>query len=155
MSVACEVMPKPNPGDVVDRVLEDIEKRYGEVSNEVLEREAADLEHPLHSWFEWDDSIAGRKYRLEQAARIIRASKFISYRLKGEPAVPLRRYISFPTNEGRYVSRAVAMKTLDVRQAFIGHKISVLQGWCNEASDVPELAELRALILKGLARFSA
>lgn len=29
--------------------------------------------HPLHNRFEWDDTIAGEKYRLEQAGELIRS----------------------------------------------------------------------------------
>lgn len=53
-------------------VLEDIYRRHGEVSPAILVAEAADPEHPLHSRFEWDDTVAGHQYRLIQGGHIIR-----------------------------------------------------------------------------------
>jgi len=156
-SAAAEVvdkLPAPNPKDVADQCLEELEKKYGEISTELLLKEASSPEHPLHGRFEWDDSVAAHKWRLEQAAQIIRASKFISFMKDGETP-PVRRWISFPSDEGRYVSRPKAMKLVDVRMAFIGNKVSVLQSWCNETVDVPELAYLRKAILIGLKKFSS
>ena len=150
--------PAPNPKDVADQCLEDIEKKYGKVTTELLLQEASNPGHPLHKRFEWDDSIAAHKWRLEQAAQIIRASKFVSFVKQGEAEptkVELRRWVSYPTNKGEYGARPKAMRMADVRLAFIGNKISVLESWCNETSDVPELAELRRVIVDGLNKFSA
>ena len=41
--------------------------------------EARDVASPLHPAFEWDDSIAGEKYRLEQAQRLIRGFKIVQH----------------------------------------------------------------------------
>ena len=39
--------------------------------------EARDEASPLHPAFEWDDSIASEKYRLEQAQRLIRSFRIV------------------------------------------------------------------------------
>lgn len=38
---------------------------------------ARDPEHPLHDRFEWDDSLAGEKYREQQARQLIRTVKVV------------------------------------------------------------------------------
>lgn len=52
--------------------LEDIEKRnHGLLTPRHVVDEAEDPLSPLHNYFEWDDSEAGRKYRLYQARQLI------------------------------------------------------------------------------------
>ncbi len=47
----------------------------GRISPPIVLEDARDPKSPLHNAFEWDDSIAGEKYRLEQAGDIIRCYK--------------------------------------------------------------------------------
>jgi hypothetical protein len=49
-----------------------IYKRNGELTPQIVVDEARPVDAPLHSHFEWDDGIAGEKYRLTQAASLIR-----------------------------------------------------------------------------------
>lgn len=62
----------------------------GELTPRVVVDVAADPNHPLHSRFEWDDAIAGDKYRLEQARHLLR----VTY--QPDPAKPshLRAYVA-------------------------------------------------------------
>lgn len=59
------------PADVVGSVLEDIEKKNGEVTAESFLEESREPSSPTHSMFEWDDSVAAEKYRLRQSSQII------------------------------------------------------------------------------------
>lgn len=47
-------------------------QRHGELTPQIVVDEARSEDAPLHSRFEWDDTVAGEKYRLVQAARLIR-----------------------------------------------------------------------------------
>lgn len=58
----------------VVRALKALE-RDGRLSPGEVVKEAKNKDSPLHDQFEWDDRIAGAKYRLEQAARLIRTIK--------------------------------------------------------------------------------
>ena len=54
--------------------LKEIAKRDGGLLRPRAVVDAArDVESPLHRCFEWDDKVAGEKYRLEQAQRLIRS----------------------------------------------------------------------------------
>jgi hypothetical protein len=58
-------------------------------------------DHPLHSRFEWNDSIAGEAYRRTQAAELIRSLK-IRYAPSGdEPERRVPAYLSVVRPEGR------------------------------------------------------
>ena len=49
-----------------------IRDQAGALTPRVVVDAARDPENPLHNRFEWDDSIAGEKYRLGQARELIR-----------------------------------------------------------------------------------
>lgn len=52
---------------------------------------ARDPEHPLHNRFEWDDTVAGERWRLEQAGQLLRVVK-----LPADPERPndLRAFVA-------------------------------------------------------------
>ena len=51
-----------------------IHDEFGTLTPELVVDVARDPEHPLHSRFEWDDSIAAEKWRLEQAGQLLRVT---------------------------------------------------------------------------------
>jgi hypothetical protein len=66
----------------------------GRLTPPLVVEEASNPTHPLHDRFEWDDSIAGPKYRERQAADLIRSVrvKFISPTSKEE--IDVRAFVS-------------------------------------------------------------
>lgn len=60
---------------IVRAELTRIYQQRGELTRSVTVEEARDPSSPIHSDFEWDDTIAGHKYRLEQAGALIRSVK--------------------------------------------------------------------------------
>lgn len=55
--------------------LQDIRDEHGALTPELVVEVARDPDHPLHSRFEWDDRLAGEKWRLEQASLLLRVVK--------------------------------------------------------------------------------
>jgi hypothetical protein len=62
---------------------------------------ARDPEHPLHSRFEWDDSVAAERFRREQAHRLIQKAN-ISYRAPDDDGPPrlTRAFVAVRAGEG-------------------------------------------------------
>lgn len=54
-------------------ILTGVYEARGSLTPAILVDEARATDHPLHDRFEWDDAIAGEKYRLVQARHIIRS----------------------------------------------------------------------------------
>jgi len=50
-----------------------IHQQKQRLTAEAVVEAAAPASHPLHNRFEWDDSVAGHKYRLVQATELIRS----------------------------------------------------------------------------------
>lgn len=55
----------------------------GGLTPEIVVDAARPEEHPLHSRFEWDDSIAAEKWRREQASELIRSVKITYANARG------------------------------------------------------------------------
>lgn len=73
----------------------------GELKPEYVLDAARDPDHPLHSRFEWDDSVAAEKYRLEQAHTLIQKAK-IAYQAPGKDGPPrlTRAFVAIQAAEG-------------------------------------------------------
>jgi hypothetical protein len=57
--------------------LQRIYDERGTLTPALVVDEARDPQHVLHSRFEWDDSVAGEKYRRAQAQELIRSVKVV------------------------------------------------------------------------------
>jgi hypothetical protein len=83
-------------------VLIGIRQQHGNtLTPEIVVEVARDPEHPLHSRFEWDDSVAAEAYRREQAHELIRTAKVVYERAdeSGPPRLT-RAFVAIPTADG-------------------------------------------------------
>lgn len=70
--------------------------------------------NPLHDYFEWDNSKAAERYRIQQAGALIRAIVFIELADNNAEPVVVREFHSIPTNSGRrYEPMAIVTKNKD------------------------------------------
>lgn len=65
--------PQGLPADVAAAELENVRKTSGELIPENVVNAARSKTNPLHLAFEWDDSIAGQRFRLHQASQLTRS----------------------------------------------------------------------------------
>ena len=88
---------------VVGEMLEDMHNRGIEVTPEVLLDASRDVNSPTHNEFEWDDSVAAEKYRVEQARLLIAHVRIVrednptqNYKERGFVPVPGARSVYVP-----------------------------------------------------------
>jgi len=142
---------------VVDRELEKIYRRHRVVTVDVVLKEASKENHPLHSFFEWDDQAAAQKYRTVQCYSLILASKFVVSLIENETVTPkqikgtaqVRKLLSTYRGAG-FRLRTDVLKDAESRAAVIESKRSQLRSWCDSVIDISELGELRDSILAKL-----
>lgn len=152
-----EVKTRERKQVVVDRVIDDIYAQHQTVTEDLILEEAEDPKHPLHNYFEWDDTVAAQKYRKAQALAMIMASKFVVVMQRNGEELPkvigaapeVRRLVSAFRGEG-FKMRREAMSDAERRSVLVERKKSVLKSWCRETVDYPEFSELRELILAHL-----
>lgn len=65
----------------------------GKLTPEAVVDAARSESHPLHARFEWDDAIAGERYRLSQGAELIRSVK-VEYRDPGGKPQEIRAFVA-------------------------------------------------------------
>lgn len=87
--------------DSLRALLQEIYHRHSRLTPDLVLDEARDPAHPLHNRFEWDDSVAGEKYRRTQARELIRTAR-ITYKDGDEfsAATSVRAYHSVPDGDG-------------------------------------------------------
>lgn len=84
---------------------------HGALTPTLLVEAARPVDAPLHDRFEWDDEVAGERYRLDQARDLIRRVRVV-YReaTTEEQARSYRAYSSIPIDGGRaYVPTQAAL----------------------------------------------
>lgn len=85
--------------------LEAIENERGQLAPEDVVVKASDPKHPLHDYFEWDDSEAAKQYRLDQARTLIRSVRYeIQVNETQVRAVKYVRDEAAPEREARYMN---------------------------------------------------
>lgn len=95
--------------------LQAIRDEHGSLTPALVVDVARDPKHPLHSRFEWDDSIAAEKWRHEQAGQLLR----VTFRPDPEKPTDLRAFTAIkgedsPTSE--YVPTTEALENPFTRE---------------------------------------
>ena len=78
------------------KVGEELENIVDLSNKNVLDYAKNNINSELHKCFEWDDTIAGEKYRLVQATRLISSISFV---IQEEPIKKQKVYFSIKTEE--------------------------------------------------------
>lgn len=113
-------------------------------------------EAPLHTCFEWDDSKAAEKYRLEQATNMIRSVVVKISVEDGEPVIT-RAFVNVsekPRAKGTFVSIQTALEKENYRQNILRNALFELQTFQRKYATYAELAEVFSAIDKFAKKFS-
>jgi hypothetical protein len=102
--------------------IEEIRERDGGIQTEAILAEAKKKRSPLHSAFEWDDTVASHQYRLIQARQLVKAL-VVCLEEGDEPA-----YVHIKVDSaGYYQSTEVACRNTDEWSLAHASAISRLQ----------------------------
>ena len=127
--------------------LEKIESRE-ELTREAVLEFAKNKKSELNKCFEWDDSVAGEKYRLVQASAILSS---ISIVVNEEPKKSTRMYVSIKKDDKKTYKNIVSVLANDeeyqqlldkAERDFISYKESY--------TDLVELKDLKNIIFKNI-----
>lgn len=125
----------------------DAQKVYEEIgdkntSAEEIVEKAKDPNTELHKCFEWDDSIAAHKYRLQQARSIMCNLVFVSDDKDYEPV----RVFHITTEKTVYKPTKLIIQKPDEYQALLARAKAELQEFRKRYKIIQELETLFALI---------
>ena len=82
-------------------ILREILKKNGDLTPALVVEAARDESHPLHTRFEWNDTVAAEKYRLVQGSQIIRSCKVVIENQEESEPIWVRAFVSkFELDDG-------------------------------------------------------
>lgn len=92
---------------------------------------------PLHSEFEWNDSIAAEKFREGQARNII---NHLVVRLDEKPDTPVRGFFQITQQEPRYTNVNAILTHRDLRAELIQQALEEMAAFQRKYGTLTELA---------------
>lgn len=131
---------KQDPNDVKNEI-----DSLGETPSlhDVIEK-ARDVRSVMHNMFEWDDAIAGEKYRESQAKQIIRMLVVVDD--KEENTEPVRYYVSTYNRDQTYTPTRLIVRDEDAYQNLLKAALAELMAFKKKYATLNELDELLRLI---------
>lgn len=122
-------MPQYKPSvEDIEKVVLGLVERDGIADPRVLADEAADPEHPLHSLFDWDDTEAAAKWRVQQARQIVGRVRIT---VEGR-STPAHVHVTITGDSGQrngYVPISAAMTDTQFRAQVLDDARAGLSGW--------------------------
>jgi hypothetical protein len=94
----------------IEKELRKIYEDNGVLTPDVVLEAAQEPSHPLHSKFDWDDTVAAHRWRLSQASHLIRNVK-VNVEMSASQTVHVRAFI--------------AKKDLDMEEESVGEYLPV------------------------------
>ena len=138
----------PVEAAVAADTIRELQKTLGKdfiTAKELLDA-SRDEEAPLHSCFEWDDSIAAEKYRKGQALHIINSLEITLVKTEDHPAQKTRLYLNVqpvaPKRQGEFVSYNVVFSNETYRKQVLSNALIELRSFQRKYSCYNELASV-------------
>lgn len=128
------------PAETVGKRFEAIEKEHGKITSELVLQDAEPEDSPMHELFEWDDAVAGHKYRLSQATQIIIS---LAKEVEEDPKPkPVRAYYNVSNGErkGSFVNVKTAFENPDTRDIILKRALKELESFREKYQNLSELA---------------
>ena len=132
--------------------LQKLEQENGGVTREAFLESARDENSEMHKLFEWDDTVAAEKYRLEQANKIIHSIQVTVVEEEEKPPVKLNLFTMPGYTEkkvgdtGRYINVMTATAKPDTRALILEDARKNAKWFMNKYQSITELAEVISAI---------
>jgi hypothetical protein len=124
-----------------------IRAEHGRLTPHAVLEAATAEDHPLHARFEWDDSIAGHKYRLTQARELIRVVKEKYVDRSGNPE-DVRFFVSMPGPAGMAYEPATEVAADEFASKVVMQAME--REWRSLRRRYERFSEFRQLVLNDL-----
>lgn len=134
------------PAETVGKEFEKIEKENGKVTSELLVKKAEPKDSPLHDLFEWDNAIAGAKYRLSQATNII-INLAVEVEKEQKPK-KIRAYynVSDTERKGKFINAETAFANPDTKDIILRRAYREMQSFMQKYENLTEFAPVFSAI---------
>lgn len=155
----------PVSANVAGECLSRIYHQNGQLTPQSVLKEASAKKHPLHSYFEWNDTKAAKKWRIEQARQLIKCVHVVTTDSDNKK-IEVRAFVNikrdknndltnnpFINNNSYYVSIKDAMSDDVLRQYTVDIALAELQKWMNKYKTIKELSDFFELAERHISKF--
>jgi hypothetical protein len=97
---------------------------------------------PLHPAFEWDNGVAGEKFREEQARQMIRSIRVVHEHAGQEQSVLGYVHVELAETGPAYVTTARAVSEADLQEQMIADALKSLEAWRHRHQHIVALGPL-------------
>lgn len=139
--------------------LEQIRKVDGDITPHAVVEKAKKSRSVMHKHFEWDDSLAGEKYRMEQARKLVRSIEIIHIKA---PNIPAKAYsvVTKPSREPGpprkvYQSTEEALQDPVHRDEILGNAIRDALSYRRKYASLQELSKVFTALDDFVANFGS
>ena len=137
--------------DIVGAEMERIEARDGQVTSKSLLDAGRPEESVLHSLFEWDDSKAAEKWRLQQSRQIMSCLTIVYEQVDSDQetvkSIEVRAFQNTSEErEGRFLHVQDVMETPEYREIVLRKAFGELATFRRKYSDLSELSKIISAI---------
>lgn len=132
----------------VGKELEELENSLDSLDTKNIVNFAKDEKSELHKCFEWDDKVAGEKYRLQQANQILTSISIVSKEEDSKPEV-VRAFVNIKDsedNERKFKNIAKVLENEDEYSQIKKKAYDDLVRCKDRYSKIIELSDLKEII---------
>lgn len=130
--------------DILTKELKTLEEKNGSLTPQAVVTAASSPDSVLHGFFQWDDTVAAREYRLWQARQMIASVTVIVEGRKTDAYFNVRAEVDVVPQRGYFSVDAVLSKQ-EIYQQVLETALSELEYWQKKFS---QLKELRGIVNK-------
>ena len=132
--------------NLAGKMCEQLERTVGLTPETLLDANRAE-NAPLHNAFEWNDSIAAEKYRLNQSGHIIRNLEVeIEVPQTHKCAEPVRAFFKLESSES-YESTTAIIKSISKHDELMQQARKELESYLKKYAQLAELEPIRAVAI--------
>lgn len=129
-----------------EKVAEELETLGSEYSLSDVVEKAKDENSEMHDCFEWDDSIAGQKYRESQAQNMIRLLVYTKDDGDNKEKTNIRFIVSTGKRDNTYTPTRLVVRVQTEYEQLLERAMSELRAFKAKYSSLSELEEILDLI---------
>ena len=132
------------PAQIVGAECERIEKETGSVTSESLVNSARSKTSAIHNLFEWDNKIAGEKWRLQQAKVVLSCLKVSIVKDEESEPKKVRAYLNANQTDSRaeYFNVQKTMQNISLREGVLRRAEKELRYFIDKYRTLTELSKV-------------
>ena len=136
--------------------LERIQNKYGEVTPKNLLDESRPVTAVMHNCYEWNDTVAAEKWRLQQSRNIMSCLtvtyEYVEDNSDEIKTIEVRAFQNVsPERNGKFIHVKAAMESQEYRDEVMRHALRELAEFRKKYADLSELSKVISLIDETLA----